>query len=280
MEIVPQTKLVLVEGIMGSGKTSTAQFAADVLVKNGRATELFLEGNLDHPADYDRVACLNEATYQEFVNHHPESEAEIAPFLTRTGDDILISYGKIGTALALPQFEELAKYDIYDGISLSKHRELLLARWSEFAAQQAKRESTVIFDCAFLQNPMCAFLAKHNAGREAVVEHIRNLAELIQPLNPLLIYFYQTNIRESVERVCEVRSKEWLDFVISYHTEQGYGLEHGLHGFDGLIEFLQMRQDLELALLPQLPLNTLVLENSNHDWDTLLPQIEEKLIKG
>ena len=60
-----ETKLILVEGLPGSGKTTTARFVADWLKQRGVETAVFLEGNLDHPADVESVSCLDE---QEYAN--------------------------------------------------------------------------------------------------------------------------------------------------------------------------------------------------------------------
>jgi hypothetical protein len=272
-----QTKLILVEGIMGSGKTSTANFMADTHRKWDQATELYLEGNLDHPADYEAVSCMDREMGNALLMHDPDFETILKQYATLEGNDLLIQYGKLGKQIPTSLYDEIQKYDIYDGISLAKHRELLLSRWEHFVEQQAQREVTTIFECCFMQNPMCAFLAKHNAGQEAVVEHILKLAEQIQPLNPLLIYFHQRDIRETVERVSQERSKEWLDFVIRYHTEHEYGKAHDLQGFDGLIQFLQMRQEIELEICKRLPFETLVIDNSDHDWNSVLHRLEQKL---
>ncbi|WP_231124557.1 hypothetical protein [Paenibacillus polymyxa] len=50
-----------------------------------------------------------------------------------------------------------------------------------------------------------------------------------------------------------MRSPEWLDFVIWYHTEQDYGKNKGLHGYEGYIQFLEHRRELELRIIEQLP---------------------------
>jgi hypothetical protein len=262
---------------MGSGKTSTAKFVEQTLNDRQRPTALYLEGNLDHPADYDAVACLDAQRYQSLADLHPEHRDALRCFTERQGEDFLVSYGKSGQQLPLPLYQELQKHDIYDGIALEKHRELLTARWSQFATQQAHQNSTTILECCFLQNPMCMFLAKHNAGREAVVQHILELAETIRSLDPLLVYIYQTNIRETIDRVRGERSPEWFDFVVAYHTQQGYGQAHGLEGYDGFLAFLQMRQELELEICERLPIRTLVIDNSSYDWSQVLPRVAAAL---
>lgn len=272
-----RTKLVMIEGIMGSGKTSTAQHITDRLRAQGRTADLFLEGDLDHPADYDRVACLTHDAYQSLCEQHPDCAAALQQAVTREGDDWLVPYGKLDQQIPPSLTHKLQQFDIYDGIDLVNHSRLLQASWSQFAERAVDRDVTTVLECCFLQNPMCAFLAKHDAGIEATAHHVLRLAELIEPLHPLLFYYYQPDVRKTVERVCAERPKAWLDFVIQYHTEQEYGNAHRLHGFDGLIEFLQMRQEVELEICKRLPFETVILENDDHDWPRLLALVEAEL---
>lgn len=66
------TKLIIVEGLPGSGKSTTASTIYEILQNYPIKSELFLEGNLDHPADYDGVACFSHSEWglleNNFVN--------------------------------------------------------------------------------------------------------------------------------------------------------------------------------------------------------------------
>ena len=64
--------LVLIEGIMGAGKTTTAQFVDETLQRLGLETKVYLEGNLDHPADYDGVAVVDEHELEAICQAYPE----------------------------------------------------------------------------------------------------------------------------------------------------------------------------------------------------------------
>lgn len=52
-------KLIIVEGLPGSGKSTTAQIIYDILKEKGISTEFYCEGNYNHPADFDGVAYFN-----------------------------------------------------------------------------------------------------------------------------------------------------------------------------------------------------------------------------
>ena len=65
------TKLILIEGIPGSGKTSAARFICNWLESHGRRPRLFLEGDWQHPADFESVACLDDAEYARLRAQFP-----------------------------------------------------------------------------------------------------------------------------------------------------------------------------------------------------------------
>lgn len=62
-----QTKLILVEGIAGSGKTTTARFLGRYLSARGVETEVFLEATDPHPVRIPEAGAL---TPKEFVDQH------------------------------------------------------------------------------------------------------------------------------------------------------------------------------------------------------------------
>ena len=57
------TKLIIIEGLPGSGKSTTAHNVYEVLKNKGINTELYCEGNYNHPADFDGVAYFNSEDF-------------------------------------------------------------------------------------------------------------------------------------------------------------------------------------------------------------------------
>jgi len=60
-------RLILVEGLPGFGKSTTAKLIHEILAEENIQAELFLEGNLDHPADYDGVSCFDEKEFDRLL---------------------------------------------------------------------------------------------------------------------------------------------------------------------------------------------------------------------
>ncbi|WP_152393125.1 P-loop NTPase family protein [Paenibacillus guangzhouensis] len=279
-----KSKLIIVEGIPGSGKSTLAGFIHNFYASQNIASELFLEGDLRHPADYESVACMPYQELNKIRSKYPDVCHLIDPFVTMRGNDALIPYA-LAQQSALHQippslYEELQHYEIYDGISVNQHCELIVERWKSFAHQQRDQESKVVFECCFFQNPGCALLARHDAGADRFIQHVLQIAEQIQQLNPILFYLKQSNVRETIDQVKTKRSQEWLDFVIWYHTEQEYGKNRGLHGYEGYLKFLEDRRELELQIIEQLPFQSYIIDNTEYDWENQQQMVQDILMKN
>lgn len=266
-----KTKLVIVEGIPGSGKSTLSRYIHDILNINKIESELFLEGNLLHPADYESVACMPNQELDKLRSIYFDVFHYIDPFVTLNGNDSLIAYAlaqqSAHNRIPSSLYEEIQRYEIYEDVPVEKYCELMISRWKSFVNSQREKEKMMILECCFFQNPGCKLLARHDIGKDRFIQHVLQIAEQVQELNPILFYLKQTNVRETIERVKTKRSQEWLDFVIWYHTEQDYGKKKGLHGYEGYIKFLEHRRELELQIIEKLPFQSYIIDNSDYDWE-------------
>lgn len=254
-------KLYIVEGIPGSGKTTTAKWLAQVLRGKGVDANLFLEGNIEHPADFESVACLRKEQMIEVGKEFPF----LYPFVVQKQKWFFIPYAPFNEEN--PElYKALQKYDVYE-LSVEDFCEVTLMKWREFAEKAQSEDKVYVLECCFLQNPITFLLAKHDVPKEYIFKHIEKLAEIIANLNPVILYFEQDNIKESIDRVRKERSPEWFEFVIWYYTGQSYGKTHGLKGETGVIQFLENRKELEKEILSLLSIESLILNNSQYNWD-------------
>ncbi len=264
-----ESQLILIEGVPGSGKTTTARFVNDWLEQQGYHPTLFLEGDWNHPADYESVACLSDHEYTDLQAQFPAHIGFLAQHVSRKNGDWFFKYRQMQheyqEQMPVELCEALAKFEIY-ALPAEKHCELLLQRWQQFAQQAATEETVYVFECCFLQNPLTTLLAHHNLPDKAVRQHIGALTEAAVELQPKLIYLAQMDVRATLENIRHERPQEWADFVIWYLTEQEYGKTHGLSGYDGVIDFYTMRQAYELELLNTMPISSVVLSDGT-GWE-------------
>ena len=260
-----QTKLILVEGLPGSGKTTTAVFIAEWLQRRGVETAVFLEGNLDHPADFESIACLDAQEYANLKAQFPDYKDFLERQVLIDGDDHFFRYRALQQSIpTLPEalIAALAHYEIYE-LSADKFRRLLLKRWQRFADSAAASTVTYIFECCFLQNPLTMMFGRHDEPVIDAQSFVLELAASVQALQPRWLYLETGDVRTSLTQIAQSRPKEWLDYVIAYHTQQGHGKVQGWQGFDGLVNFYEMRQTIELDLLPKLPFPSLLVQHTN-----------------
>ncbi len=272
---MPPTRLILIEGVPGSGKTTTAQFVRNWLAGHAFRPRLYLEGDLDHPADYESVACLTLLEYTRLLEKYPAQAAILKQHAVFLRGEYFIPYRKLanqsGDQLPAGLIADLAGCEIYD-LPVEKHRRVAAERWQDFTTWALAGDSTFIFECCFLQNPLTVLLAKHNLPVEAAVEHVLRLVEITRPLAPLIIYLDPPDLRATLENAARTRPSAWLDYVTGYVTGQAWGTANrrsGETGFDGMVRFYAMRRDLEKDLLTHrlpAPTRKLWLDNAGLDW--------------
>ena len=265
------SKLILLEGIPGSGKTTAAINLQSFLENNHIPSRFWREGDFDHPADFEGVACLTKAGYQNLFSHYPELAEQYQEFTSVRGNDYLLKYRKMQhyhpQEIDQALIDELSRLDVYDGLPMEAYCRLALDRWQDFCGAAMRSDEVTLLECCFLQNPLTALLARHDADLQFARYHIQKLTEIIRALNPLVIYLQPQNVSRALQHVRGERPKEWTDFVTWYLTKQEYGKTHNLEGYEGVIQFYEMRQKLEMEILRDLPVQQIVIEHSGDEWE-------------
>ena len=227
-------RLYIIEGLPCSGKSTTATFVADVLAARGRQVRCIDEGTGDHPADYEFHALV---------------DGRVIPLNTVPSEHL----------------PDLLRYKIYDGLPWETEAPLMLDKWRQFVCE-AEPDTAYVFNCVLLQNPMCETMMRFGMPEEQSAAHIRDIAEIIAPMEPVVIRLHVSGV---AERVCETAQERpgWLEAVIPYHVEGAYGKSIGAEGFDGYVACLEERQRREERILASLPLRSVTLRDAHHDWE-------------
>ncbi len=148
-----------------------------------------------------------------------------------------------------------------------------------FCKKYVNKDKVVVFECCFIQNPITVTMIKNNCHRDITISYINNLANIIMPLEPLLIYVDQGSIKESFMKALSDRPKEWIDRFTAYYTNQGYGLHNNLHGIDGVMEVLRVRNSFEKEIYDSLNFNKYKIDNSAFKVEFLKEKINSIIEK-
>jgi len=243
-------KLVIVEGLPCSGKSTISAYIAGILKKKERVCFVD-EGTGNHPADYEFHALI-PAGMLSF-------ERSVVPLSEFSGRKL----------------EQLLPFKIYDGLPWETEMPLMLDKWRSFV-RDARADIVYVFNCVFLQNPMCETMMRFGFPEEISQRYIEAISAIIRPMNPLIVYLRNDDIENSVRNAAFERPG-WLDAVIDYHVHGAYGMSIGAEGFDGYIRCLKERQARELRILSKLPVSQVVLDNPQRDWEAAQGNLKDKL---
>lgn len=276
-------KLIIVEGLPGSGKSTTAQQVFDILTTKGINSELYSEGNFNHPADFDGIAYFNNEEFNILVKNNSESNDILNKVKIKYLNGYLIPYRKAVEEQQITfekkLFSDITKNDIYE-LPIELHIELILSRWNDFTKNYLNRDKVVIFECCFIQNPITVTMIKNNCHKDITKSYINNLTNIIMKLEPLLIYVEQGCIKESFMKAIAERPKEWIEGFTDYYTKQGYGLDNNLKGIEGVIEVLKVRSNFEKEIYDSLNITKYKIDNSAFDLELLKERINSIIEKN
>ncbi|MBQ8170677.1 MAG: hypothetical protein IJZ95_01680 [Oscillospiraceae bacterium] len=261
-------KLYIIEGLPCSGKSTTSAFVAEELKKKHNVCCID-EGSGDHPADYEFHAFLNEADLHGFSKSEQE---KITSVCQNKKDGYIAPLAAFDGELS----DRLLKYKIYDFLPWETEYPVMLEKWLDFV-NGAYNDTVYVFNCVFLQNPMCETMMRFGMSYLQSYEYIAKIAEIIKPLKPVVIYLKNDDIRHSVEKASKER-EGWLDGVIDYHINSAYGKSINAQGFDGYVACLEERQKRELEILSQLDIENIVIADPQNDWDRAYGIIREMIV--
>lgn len=234
-------RLVIVEGLPCSGKSTTSAWIASLMQQTGKVCFVD-EGTGHHPADYEFHA--------------------LAPAGLLSPGSQIVSLSQFTGEM----FDRLLQYKIYDFLPWETEMPLMLEKWRQFV-RDSEEDRVYVFNSVLLQNPMCETMMRFGFSQEESQSYIEKIAEIIQPLNPAVVYLKNDDIADSVRKAAQERPG-WLDVVIGYHVSGAYGKSIHAEGFDGYIDCLRERQERELHILAQLPVRRWIVDNPQRDWDS------------
>ncbi|MBS4174107.1 hypothetical protein [Bacillus sp. FJAT-49736] len=274
------TKLIIVEGLPGFGKSTTANLLYDILVEKNIDVELILEGNLDHPADYEGVSCFDKSEFDRLLANSGKFREVMNDRVMKIGNDYLLPYRKIINEYSSDFPDHLLntiyQNDIYE-LSLEKNMELITEKWKGFVQKASNENKMYIFECCFIQNPVTVGMIKYGVQKERVVSYVDALAGIIEKLNPILFYIEQDDLEYSFRKAVHERAKEWSAGFIEYYTNQGFGKMNGYSDIDGTINVLEARRELESEIFDKLNITKTRINNSQYEAAKYRTMIMEKL---
>lgn len=275
------SRLILVEGIPGAGKTTTARKIKEKLIDEGKEAILYEEG-MSHPADMAWNACLKEDEYNDFIKKCSEmwegskksiSKEELISRIQRQtrieDNNVILAYTKID----FPEdcywslIGDVASKEICDGRkSLDEFRDIHLRRWSKFAEQALLNDNIYIFECAFLQNHIFELLGVYEKSDEEIYLYLKSLLETVKSLSPSIVYIEPSSVEDIIIQAAnESKSPEgsrpdWIDEVANWVSNVNFGKSHNLKGIEGVFYFCKERLRIDKLMIEKLNVSVTIIK--------------------
>jgi len=277
-------RLLLLEGLPGSGKTTYAKRIADTLKRSGLSVRQFNEGELN-PFDLGYCALMDAPTFKRHLEHYDEIKEAILANTMKQGDNHVIAYTKVRRpSLSDSFYKDFAAHEVSRLKSPDAIKETYLAHWRAFAATDD--ENTVfIYGGAFFQNHIDALLLRYDLDQNAIRRYFHDLIESLRPLDPLILYIRQENPKTTILETAAKRTaektggfKDWFEMVMDEIAAMPLSAQKGYRGQEGALRYFTDEQQTELSVLADLPVAKRVITLAG-DYEKTYREISDHLKK-
>ncbi len=256
---------VFIEGLQGTGKSTLQQKLKQYLPNY----KVYYEGGLS-PVDLTWCSYMDIQDYEKIYNKHVDIQRDLDRFSVRETDKQIVAYRKIITDIK-GFHKDMEKYVIYHGnVDFEEFSKIILGRFSKF------NEVGNIFEGSFFQNNITTMLLFYKMSKDEIVEFYKEVYEKLKDDNIKLIYLDVEDVEKNIKQARECRvdihgDEIWFDLLVRYIEQSPHGKEVGLSGIDAVVNHLEIRKDIEKAVINEvLGNNALIVETKNYEMDKIL----------
>ncbi len=260
-------RLILLEGLPGTGKTTNSYRLFEQLVRNGRDVRWLHEVSQPHPALFFTESCFTKEEYRSYTQKNPEvaemldSIAQVRA--TTVGIDHLtaarILPGRENTAW----YRELLRYDVM-GFPLERYEPVALEKWEAFADAALRNDTIFILDSGIFQYQIFTYLL-NVAEYSRLAGFVHGVMEMLRLLHPVLIYLYREKVEDSIAFLENQRGIR--DLISTWERDKGRPYyRNKQQDVTAFYDFLKEYAHWASRLFDELVCDKLKIEITAQDW--------------
>ncbi len=261
-------KLIMLEGLPGTGKTMNSYRLFEQLVRNGRDVRWLHEVSQPHPTLFFSEACLTKEEYRHFVEKYPEvaemlsSIAEIRA--TTVGIDYLSAARRLPGQEQFAWYQELLQYDVMN-FPLERYEPIAYEKWEAFVKAALQDDTINILDSSIFQYQIFTYLLS-GAEYPRMAGFVHGIMNMLRPLRPALIYLYRENTEDAIDFIEKQRGIKNLESTWERDKERPY-YRSRQQDVTAFFDFLKDYADCASRLYDESECDKLRIEISAQDWD-------------
>ncbi|NKB66378.1 MAG: hypothetical protein GKR89_04915 [Candidatus Latescibacteria bacterium] len=110
--------------------------------------------------------------------------------------------------------------------------------------------------------------------QQQVVDYVGQIADLIRPLSPKLVYFRQNDVAQSIRKLGAERGEEWVQEFIQLIESNSTFRNIDFTGFTGMVQFLENYRALVEAAIRVMDVQKLSIDTTAGDWSTYYEEVD------
>jgi len=270
------TRLIMLEGLPGTGKSTNSAFLNVQLERNAYKPCWVHEVACPHPTLFISEACLTYDEYGELLKGHAGAASALNSIAVHRrsfiGVDLTLAQWMHAGVIGEQAFVALRKYDVWD-FSLDRYAEVTLDKWAHFVdTAMAHRDTVYVLDSSIFQYQIFRYLLK-NAPYERMERFVHKLLGIIKPLAPVLIYFYRDDTEATIDYIEADRGARFLEFMWNRDKAEPYYADKP-EGANGHKCFLRDYARWAKTLFNSADCEKTAIEITKADW----PRYEAQLL--